>query len=359
VKKLKGEFLNMRKKIGLSGLFNCSIFSLHRQNKKVHRMLGAALSALLAFGLVSPGHADNVKIRVGLTTSTSLPPVALYYAIKTGAFKKEGLDVEVKSFIQSNQKNDSMKAGGLDIDLDMSAITAAQLYSAGVPIVVMRAISPADIWAVVAKKDSPLSKPQDFKGKKFGVAALSGTNFGVTYFAFKTENVDLMRDVKVSALPPAGIITALEKGDLDGATLYEPFVSQALNTGRIKILFRPGDMYEKYYKEPFVALVTVTRKEFYDQNKAAMAKFVSVMEKSLASLDANLDVAAEAVVAGMPELKATPAEIKQIMKPYVKGYIKESNDPAFVQKIQSYYDRLYEVKQLAKPVKAADFWVKP
>ncbi|MDB5764825.1 MAG: transporter substrate-binding protein [Herminiimonas sp.] len=326
---------------------------------KVRRMLGGLFPVLLAFGLVSASDAENVKIRVGITASTSLPPVALYYGIKTGAFKKEGLDVEVKSFIQSSQKNDTMKAGGLDVDLDMSAITAAQLYSNGVPIVVVRAISPADIWAVVAKKDSTLSKPQDFKGKKFGVAALSGTNFGITYFAFKTANVDLMRDVKVSALPPAALITALDKGDLDGATLYEPFVTQALNTGRIKVLFRPGDTYEKFYKEPFVALVSVARKDFYNQNKAAVAKFVSVMEKSLASLDANLDVAAEAVVSGMPELKSTPAEIKEIMRPYVKGYIKEGNDPAFVQKIQTYYDRLYEVKQLQAPVKAADFWVKP
>lgn len=303
--------------------------------------------------------AENLKLRVGLTVSTALAPVALHYALKAGAFKDAGLDVELKPFMQSSQKTDALKGGALDVDIDMSTVTAAQVYASGVPVVVVRAMTPADIWAVMAKTDSTLAQPQDFRGKRYGVVAMSGTNFAVTYLAFKTAKVDLIRDVRLSTLPPAGIIAALEKGDLDGATLYEPFVSQAKATGRLKILFRPGDIYETTYKEPFVALATVVRKSVYDQNKVAIAKFVGVMEKSLAALSTNLDAAAAAASSGMPELKASPEQIRELIKPYANGYIKEQNDPAFVQKIQRNYDRLYEIKQLPSPVKAADFWIKP
>src|SRR3569623_344689 len=114
--------------------------------------------------------------------------------MKNGAFKKAGLDIEMKSFVQSNQKYDAYKGNALDMDINMGAINAAQLYSSGVPVQVLRAVTPADIWGVIVRKDSPLKKPSDFKGRKFGVVSLSGTNYGATYLAFMAEGVDFMRE---------------------------------------------------------------------------------------------------------------------------------------------------------------------
>lgn len=173
-------------------------------------------SVLLCIGLLSPGYAEPLKIRVGTTAATDVSSTAFSLAMKNGAFAKAGLDVELRAFVQSNQKYDTFKAGGIDIDITMGAINAAQLYSSGVPVVVLRAVEPADIWGVIARKDSTLSKPSDFRGKKFGLVSLSGTNYGATSLAFKAEGVDFMRDVKVSTLPPSQLLTALEKGEIDG-----------------------------------------------------------------------------------------------------------------------------------------------
>jgi ABC-type nitrate/sulfonate/bicarbonate transport system substrate-binding protein len=324
--------------------------------KKPAMRLAAALA--LCVGLVAPGYAQTLKIKVGSTVSSDVSAAALCLAIKNGAFKKAGLDVEIKSFVQSNQKYDAFKAGGLDLDINMGAINAAQLHSSGVPMLVLRAVTPADIWAVVVRKDSTLSKPSDFRGKKFGVVSLSGTNYGTTFLSFKAEGVDFMREVKVSTLPPAALITALEKGEVDGATIYEPYLTTALKTGRIKTLFRPGDVYERHYHEPFLALVIAGRKEFVEKNRAAVAKFVAVMEETLATLGSNLDPAAQALVEGMPEIKLTPAEAKELLVPYAPNTVKSRNDAAFIKKVQNLYDRLLDAKQLKEPVKAADFWTK-
>jgi phthalate transport system substrate-binding protein len=168
-----------------------------------------------------------------------------------------------------------------------------------------------------------------------------------------------MRDVRVSTLPPSALVTALEKGDIEGATLYEPYLTETLKTGRIKVLFRPGDVYQHRYGEPFLALVIAGRKEFIEKERVAVAKFIGVMEQTLTSLPNNLDPAAKALLEVFPDIKGTDAEAKELLVPYAPNIIKSRNDAAFVKKAQNLYDRLLDARQIKEPVKAADFWIIP
>ena len=251
-------------------------------SRSIFKRAATVMFALaLSLAAAAPGQAQNTKMRVGATVSVDGVTAAFLMALDNGSFARAGLDVDVKSFVQSNQKYDTIKAGALDMDIDMGAINAAQLYSGGVPIVVLRAGTPADVWGVIARTDSKLSRPADFKGKKFGVVSLSGTNYGTAYLAFKTAGVDFQKDVRVSTLPPATLVTALDNGEIDGATTFEPFLTQALKTGRMKLLFSPGDVYQKKYGEPFLALVVAGRKDYVEKNRAAVQKFMTVLEASI------------------------------------------------------------------------------
>lgn len=319
--------------------------------------LRTAATVLVSAAIAAPAQAQ-VKIVVGSTVSSDVSAAALALAMKDGAFKRAGLDIQLKNFVQSNQKYDTFKAGAIDMDINMGAINAAQLYASGVPVQVLRAVTPADIWAVVAPAASPLKGPLDLKGKRFGVVSLSGTNYGATYAAMKLSGVDMMRDMKVSTLPPSAILLALEKKDIDAATLYEPYLTPALKSGRVKVVFKPGDIYQAHYKEPFLALVISGRKEFVEKNRAATAKFVAVMEQTLANLGNNTDAAAKALTEVMPEIKLTPAQVKELLLPYIPNVIKTQNDPATVKAAQNLYDRMLEAKQLRTPAKASEFWVK-
>jgi phthalate transport system substrate-binding protein len=319
--------------------------------------LRAAATLFVSASVALPAYAQ-VKIRVGATVSSDVSAAAFALALKDGAFKKAGLDVELKSFVQSNQKYDTFRAGALDMDINMGAINAAQLFSSGVPVTVLRAATPADIWAVVARPDSPLKSPADLKGKRFGVVSLSGTNFGATYASLKLANVDLMSDVRVSTLPPSAIMLALDKREIDAATIYEPYLTPALKSGRVKVVFKPGDLYQKHYNEPFLALVISANKDFVAKNRVAAAKFVAVMEATLASLGNNTDQAAQALVEVMPEIKLSQAEVKELIQPYIPNIIKTPNDAATIKAAQSLYDRMLEAKQIRTPVKASDFWIK-
>ena len=329
-------------------------------SRSIFKRAATVMFALaLSLAAAAPGQAQNTKMRVGATVSVDGVTAAFLMALDNGSFARAGLDVDVKSFVQSNQKYDTIKAGALDMDIDMGAINAAQLYSGGVPIVVLRAGTPADVWGVIARTDSKLSRPADFKGKKFGVVSLSGTNYGTTYLAFKTAGVDFQKDVRVSTLPPATLVTALDNGEIDGATTFEPFLTQALKTGRMKLLFSPGDVYQKKYGEPFLALVVAGRKDYVEKNRAAVQKFMTVLEASIAALPQHTDEAARAMVKYMPEMKISEADAKELLVKYMKNIIKSQNTPEFIRSVQNLYDRLVEAKQLKEPVKAADFWIRP
>jgi ABC-type nitrate/sulfonate/bicarbonate transport system substrate-binding protein len=165
--------------------------------------------------------------------------------------------------------------------------------------------------------------------------------------------------MKLSTLPPANLLAALEKNDVAGATLYEPYLSQALKTGNYRILYRTADVYKQHYKRDLVALSWGARKDFYQKNPEATRKFVEVLERAYKEIHVNIDAAAEITSKEIPELKMTGAQIKEIVLPYMDSYIRTQNTPEFIAEVQQFYDELLEIKQLNKPVKAADFWIKP
>jgi ABC-type nitrate/sulfonate/bicarbonate transport system substrate-binding protein len=329
----------------------------YRFHKFATLALRTAAIVLISASMTMPAHAQ-VTIVVGSTVSSDLSAAALALAIKNGSFKRAGLDVKVQKFVQSNQKYDTFKAGAIDIDINMGAINAAQLYASGVPVQVLRAVTPADIWAVVAPPASPLKNPEDFKGKRYGVVSLSGTNFGATYVAMKLANVEMMRDIKVSTLPPSAILLALDRKEIDAATIYEPYLTPAITSGRVKVVFKPGDLYQAHYKEPFLALVISARKDFVTENRVAAAKFVAVMEQTLANLGDNSDAAAKALSEVMPEIQLSPAQVKELLLPYIPNIIQTPNDAATIKVAQNLYDRMLDAKQLRSPVNASEFWIK-
>ncbi|MDB5793784.1 MAG: NMT1-like family protein [Noviherbaspirillum sp.] len=303
--------------------------------------------------------AAPVKIKVGYTISTDPSVLPLLYAVKSGEFKNAGLDVEAKAFAQSSLKYDTFKAGGIDVDVNMGAINAAQLHIAGVPVVVLRAVQTAEQWAIIVKNESPIKKPEELRGTRFAVTTFSGTNFGATYLSMKIFGIDFMRDMKVSTLPPSNLLAALEKDDVQAATLYEPYLSNAMKTGKYRILFRPSEVYKKQYNRDLIALTLGARSDFYQKNKAAMQKFVAVLERSNENLGKNVDEASEIMAKEIPELRMTPQQIKEIVVPYLGAYVREQNTPEFIAGMQKFYDELLEIKQLNKPVTASEFWVKP
>ncbi|WP_213954580.1 ABC transporter substrate-binding protein [Variovorax sp. dw_954] len=180
------------------------------------------LATVLAAGLCAVGAAqaqDVTKIALGMSGWTGFAPLTL--ADKSGIFKKNGLDVDLKMIPQKDRHL------ALASDAIQCAATTVETHVAwnanGVPIVQIFQMDKsygADGLAV----RNDVKTFADLKGKAIGVSA-PGTSpyFGLAWML--SRNGMTLKDVKLVSLEPQPAATAFVAGQNDAAMTYEPYLS--------------------------------------------------------------------------------------------------------------------------------------
>jgi taurine transport system substrate-binding protein len=170
----------------------------------------AAITGLFA------GVANAAEVKIGFQL-TYTPVKAQFEAIKNGAL---GKSVE---FIQFNSGGDvinAMASGSIDFSLNGSSPSAAG-YSRGVDLQVVYVYDNInDAEALVVRDGSGIVAPQDLKGKKIAVPFGSTTHFHMM-FALEQFGIN-PRDLDVIDMSPPDLAPAWERGDIDGAFLWDP-----------------------------------------------------------------------------------------------------------------------------------------
>lgn len=184
------------------------------------KKLAAAL-LLVGAALAPSAHAEGGKMTIG----TGVDPAfsAFYVADKMGIFKKNDLDVELKTgpsgsamvgLLIQNQMQGAFgaeQAGILNSTLDPNVTVIAE----GAAL---------QRWfAIVGKNVDTL---ESLKGKKIGVAR--GTGSEIFWLAL-VEKLGLnVKDYTVIQVDAPEMIAALERGDIDAYSAWEPWVSKGL-----------------------------------------------------------------------------------------------------------------------------------
>jgi len=221
--------------------------------------------ALAATALMAGGaNAADVKIGFQLTYT---PVKAQFEAIKNGAL---GKSVE---FIQFNSGGDvinAMASGSIDFSLNGSSPSAAG-YSRGVDLQVVYIYDNInDAEALVVRDGSGIVAPQDLKGKKIAVPFGSTTHF---HMMFALEQFGISpRDLEVLDMSPPDLAAAWERGDIDGAFVWDPALGKIKKNGHV--LLSSGDL-SNWGKATFDALVA--RSEFTKANPDVMCKFIKIV----------------------------------------------------------------------------------
>jgi NitT/TauT family transport system substrate-binding protein len=173
----------------------------------------------------------------------------LLYAMHSGAFKAAGIDVNL-TLMKSGAAIASAVAGGA-IDIGLSSIVPLiGAHTHGIPFVF---VAPAAIYtstapyaALLVKKDSPLKTPRDLNGKTLASPALKDL-IATSNLAWIDQNGGNSTTVKIVELPGSAVLAALDNGRIDGGTLLEPRLSQALESGTVRVLGTPFDAYGKRF----------------------------------------------------------------------------------------------------------------
>jgi NitT/TauT family transport system substrate-binding protein len=195
---------------------------------------------LASLTLVFPA---QVAAKEKLTVAVNIDPshFAMTYAVRNGLVKSDTVEVDLH-FLDINALTQALSTKRFDI-LQLSALAVPRAIAQGLPLKIVgnTARVPGgpgrDIWV---KKDSPLKKPEDLKGKTLGTYSLAtGAVTLVRIALWKRYDLNVavdggdftMKQLQISAMP-----AALATGQVDASMLSNIQAYRAGKSGDFRSL---------------------------------------------------------------------------------------------------------------------------
>ncbi|MFA7006397.1 MAG: NrtA/SsuA/CpmA family ABC transporter substrate-binding protein, partial [Verrucomicrobiia bacterium] len=210
----------------------------------------AALCALLVLGPVLScsckpkplPKAVPVTMAVGMLPLTSLAIIADHERL----FSREGVALTVKKCATGVVAMDALLAGDAQIAVaGDTPVVFGSLKRRDFRILACVASWDNDV-TIVARKDSGVVRPADLKGKRVATQKTSVAQFFLHMFLLKHDLLE--KDVTICYMPQAEFPQALARGDVDAASVREPFASQATALlGTNAATFEEPGLYVEYY----------------------------------------------------------------------------------------------------------------
>jgi NitT/TauT family transport system substrate-binding protein len=225
-------------------------------------LAGAALGA-------RAGAQELRPLRVGLSEGDDATPTL--YALKTGLFKKYGLDVALTPAPSGAASLAAVAGGALDLaGTSLLSFLAARSRGLTLEIVAPLAVySPESVYAtIIVKKDAPYKTGRDLNGKTIASPALRDLNW-VASMAWIDQNGGDSSTVRSLEIPSSAIPVAIQEGRVDASTVTTPRYVQAVNAGIAKVL---GKSYESIAKH-FCFAAFVSQADFAAKNPDVIQRF--------------------------------------------------------------------------------------
>ena len=223
--------------------------------------------AVAACGSSSPTAAPSVtKVALQLEWVPQAQFAGFYVAVDKGFYAAEGLDVTILGGGPSVRSIDQLANGTAQFGLD-SPLGMYLARDAGVPVKLIGQLDQKDGFVKIMRKDSGISKPADFRGKKVGVW---GDEWEF-YPLMKSVNIDPQTDLTL--VQQAFTMDAFLNGELDvaSATLWNEY-NVVLAAG-----IDPDDLIVINYSDygfgiPHGAIITT--EEYLSANRDVAVRFV-------------------------------------------------------------------------------------
>jgi NitT/TauT family transport system substrate-binding protein len=256
--------------------------------------LAAAISMVLGGAA-----AAQTKITIGYTGANAFVPA--FVAKEKGFFAKHGLDAALQRIPVGPTIPPALVAGSLTVGTLTPPLFIAAVEN-GLELVVVAGATLQSkdnpTAAVVARTDSGIKAPADFRGKKVGSP---GTN-GATELLFKkwlkNNGIDWRSATYVDApFPQMGDM--IKAGQIDAAIPVEPFVSRIVGAKSGYVVFYIAREVSDNYLESFY----VGTKKWAEANPAAVKAFRAALAEATAFVKTNADEAKKTQIAylGLPE----------------------------------------------------------
>lgn len=224
------------------------------------------------------GAQSLMKLNIGSTASGDV--VVALWAEQSGIFQKYGLVADVQRLNSSSAVVAAVLGGSLDIGR-ASLFSLVVARAKGLPIVLQapsalyRVTSPDA--ALVVAADSTIRSARDLNGKLLASASL-GDLFSTMNAAWIDANGGNSRTVKYVELPGSATANAIVAGRVDAAMLADPALSEAVGSGKCRVLGHPEDVLGKVS----MATVYFCSADFAAKNAALLARIRKALDESAA-----------------------------------------------------------------------------
>src|SRR5471032_22888 len=202
----------------------------------------AFLAASAAFAAAPNIALGQTLTKLSVGTSAIDGAMGLYAGYRAGIFRKYGIDLDIN--LGSGASNSAAVAGGSLQLAGSNIVTLVKAHLKDVPFKLVafgalyRSDNPTQVLTV--RTDAAFHAAADLNGKTIGVTAL-GDLLSASTLAWIDQNGGTSSTVKLVELPPAAEAAALDAGRIQGAALAEPFLSQALSGGNVRIFAKIFD----------------------------------------------------------------------------------------------------------------------
>jgi NitT/TauT family transport system substrate-binding protein len=214
-------------------------------------------------------------VRVAGQASDGLKGV--YYAIQSGIFKKYGIDVQPTLFSSGSTAAAALSGNAADVAYT-NTLTVAQASAHGIPMQYVATgnfLLPGKSPTLgLALKDSPIKTGRDLNGKILASVGVRDIN-ALAMMAWIDKTGGDSATVKIVEVPASAGAAFLQERRADAVVLNEPFASQAIATGNVRVLCQPYDVIAGGMAAGLVAL-----QPYVDANRDTMTKFGLAMHEA-------------------------------------------------------------------------------
>lgn len=220
-------------------------------------------------------------------------------------FEEEmGVEINLVEFDSGRDVNTALLSGSIDFGLlGSSPATLGIASGTDVELIWIHEVL-GTVESLAVKNDSSINDIKDIVGKKIAVPFASTAHYSLLN-ALKLNNI-AETDLTLLDMQPADIYAAWQRGDIDGAYVWEPTLSSLLEDG--KILLSSEDMADQGV---ITANVEVVRKEFAEAHPDLVVKYIKALNKGVNLYKDNKD---EAITTVSEALNITEEDAKGQME---------------------------------------------
>jgi NitT/TauT family transport system substrate-binding protein len=281
-------------------------------------------------------------LRLIAIPSDALTP--LYYGIKTGAFQKAGIDLQISPSASGTAATTAVIAGSYDIaNTSILPIMTAYLRNIPISIVAPQAVyTPDNPFALLQiAADSNYKTGADLNGKVVAVSALNDIS-QLTISSWVDKNGGDAGSLRFVEIPASATGAALEQHRVAAGILLEPGLDESIAAKQTKTL---GDAYGAIGKKLMFAAY-VSRPDWAKDHADALRRFVVTAGAAAAYTNEHPAETAQM----MSDITKVPLPIMQHMRRVVCA---TSMDPALVQPL---IDAAFHYKQISRPFLAKELF---